>query len=188
MRTSLSVAGFVIGVALVASAMPTHAERDLHVGAGGGGLWVMGTDPSWGGVGTLLIEYGPTHGFGVRLEGSWLKSPAYSFTGDQFFAIDRGYPASTPVDSDNSSEVIGGSLSLMWSDPIEDVGRSYLLVSGGPYTLTDDEEGQTGWIIGPGFGVVLGAKVSIGLELDFLIASFDHVETFIMPVRLFLRM
>jgi hypothetical protein len=178
--------GFMIGIALVAAPLPAGAERDLHVGVGGGGLWVAGDDPSWGGVGTVLLEYGRTHGFGVRLEGSWMKSPDYAFTGAVF--LPRMYPLPASWETESYSEVVGGSLSLVWSDPIEKVGRSYLLLSGGPYMITNDDEGQAGWIVGPGFGVALGHKVSIGLELDFWVATFDDTNTFIMPVRLFVRM
>jgi hypothetical protein len=98
------------------------------------------------------------------------------------------YPLPASWERESYSEVVGGSLSLMWSEPIEEVGRSYLLLSGGPYMITNDDEGQAGYIFGPGIGVALGRMISVGLELNLWIATFEDTSTFIMPVRLFVRM
>jgi hypothetical protein len=194
MNLAASIRRALIIVALCASATPIHAERNTSVGAGGGVFWLgRGEDTQFwhGDMATFFVEVSPAQGFGLRLEGSWMKFPDLTVPlvpAPAAYLTDEGYVGRTPMYYREGPELFGGAFSILWFDPLDHVGRTYVLFSGGAYQESVYGQDHTAFIVGPGVGMTLGRWQGIGFEMNVCVGFLDRDTEFMVPLRLFVRM
>ncbi len=188
MNGAANIWRFLIVLALLACATLIYGERNFSLGAGGGVFFLGGgvdTHFSHGQMATLFLEASPPKGFGMRLEGSWLKfpgAPVLDVLPAVYFPPEE-YPGRSEAPDKPRPELIGGSFSLMWFDPPGRMGRTYVLFSAGAYQGSEYGQRHTVFIVGPGVGITLGHSKSIGFEMNVGVGS-----VFMVPLRLFVRM